>query len=229
MMGRIAQHVLRCLAAGVVALLPIAGIVAAVIWAEYTITYFWLARQSWYFPGLGLFAVVAALYLIGLVVGTVVGRWLWTQVDRLFDRLPVLGRLYQTLKQILGYGEGPGALFERVVLVPVRETQALEMGLVTNTIRTPKGEQLLVFLPACPNPMAGRLILIDATSVQPVNMRVNEALQALVALGKAGVQSLQPQMHELEQAVAVRQLKTVATDEETQVIARNPSTRAPGA
>jgi uncharacterized membrane protein len=188
----IVRHLGRCLVAGVVALLPVAGIVLAVVYAESTIASSWLAKQSFYFPGLGLLAVVVALYLIGLVVGTMVGRWAWSLVDRFFDRLPILGNLYQTLKQLLGYGEGPGALFERVVLVPTFGKETLELGLVTNTIRTPgQADQVLVFVPACPNPMQGRLVLIEADRVRPVNMHVNQAMRTLVAMGKAGVQFLQ--------------------------------------
>jgi uncharacterized membrane protein len=202
-MGVIVQHFLRCLVAGTVALLPVAGLALAVFYLEYYLAAFWLAWQDFYFPGLGLLAALILLYLIGLIVGTVVGNWAWALVDHLFARLPILGNLYQTLKQILGYGEGPGALFERVVLVPIRETNALEMGLVTNTIRAAgQPERLLVFLPACPNPLAGRLIVIETERVRPIQMRVNEAMRALVALGKAGVANLHVPVEELKQAVA---------------------------
>lgn len=204
-MSSIFRHIVRCLIAGIVALLPIAGIVVMVVYAEYRIAHYWLARQNWYFPGLGLLAVVVVLYLIGLVVGTVIGQWIWTQVDKLFARLPILGNLYQTLKQILGYGEGPGALFERVVLIPAHEANALEMGLVTNTIHVADGsEQLLVFVPACPNPMTGRLLVIEAARTRPVAMHVNEAMRAFVALGKAGIKNLQPQIGELKDAVSAQ-------------------------
>jgi uncharacterized membrane protein len=208
-MGAVFRHVGRCLVAGVVALLPIVGIVLPVVYLENLIYQSWPRGQVFYFPGLGLLTVVVILYLIGLVVGTMIGRWLWTRVDRLFDRLPILGNLYQTVKQLLGYGEGPRALFLRVVLVPGREPETMELGLVTNTLRgADNSEQLLVFIPACPNPTAGRLIAIAADRVQPVDMHVHEAMQALVALGKAGVKTLQAHLTEGNKPAATAGEKT---------------------
>jgi uncharacterized membrane protein len=185
-MSWITRHVTRCLLAGIVALLPIGGFVAGVVWLEMTISGSWLARQPWYFPGLGLIASAIGVYLIGLTVSTFVGRWVWSKIDFLFDSLPMLGRLYQTLKQIVGYGEGKDAIFQRVVLVPNGQNEGHELGLVTNSIAGESGAQrLVVFVPDAPNPTAGRLVVIEATDVQPVPMSVNDALKALLSVGKA--------------------------------------------
>jgi uncharacterized membrane protein len=110
-MQYLSKHISRCFLAGIVALLPIGGFVVAVAYLEATIASSWLAKQPFYFPGLGLLVSAAAIYLIGLTVSTFLGRWLWKRVDRLFDSLPALGRLYQTLKQIIGYGEGKRRFF----------------------------------------------------------------------------------------------------------------------
>src|SRR5262245_31273355 len=131
-METIRRHVTRCILAGVVALLPIGGFVFTVIYLESAISGSWLAKQVWYFPGMGLIATIAAIYLIGLTVSTFVGRWLWSLIDRILNSLPMLGRLYQTLKQIVGYGEGRDAIFQKVVLVPNRDSEGSELGLVTN-------------------------------------------------------------------------------------------------
>src|SRR6185295_15474767 len=117
----LSQHITRCSLAGIVALLPIGGFVITVVYLEASIAGSWLAKQPYYFPGLGLLATAAAIYLIGLTVSTFLGQWLWKRVDLLFDSLPALGRLYQTLKQIIGYGEGKDAIFQRVVLIRGRE------------------------------------------------------------------------------------------------------------
>src|SRR5882724_9528795 len=128
----LSKHISKCFLAGIVAMLPIAGFVFTVVYLEATIAGSWLARQPYYFPGLGLLATAAAIYLIGLTVSTFLGRWLWKRVDMLFDSLPALGRLYQTLKQIIGYGEGKDAIFHRVVLIRGAEPDGSELGLVTN-------------------------------------------------------------------------------------------------
>jgi uncharacterized membrane protein len=181
----LSKHISRCFLAGIVALLPIGGFVIAVVYLEATIAGSWLARQPYYFPGLGLLATAAAIYLIGLTVSTFLGRWLWNQIDRLFDSLPALGRLYQTLKQIIGYGEGKHAIFQRVILIRGSEPDGSELGLVTNETTDETGaRKLVVFVPGAPNPTTGRLIVIDAARTTPLSVTVNDALKALLSVGK---------------------------------------------
>lgn len=180
------KHVTRSLVAGVVALLPISALVFSLAYLESSIASSGLAKQAFYFPGCGLLLGTAGVYIIGLTVSTFIGRWMWRLIDRLFDRLPVLGRLYQTLKQILGYSEGKNALFQDVVLIP--GPRGDELGLVTNTATDSDGcAKLIVFVPMAPNAMNGRLVVIDVEAARPTNLTVNDAMKALVSLGKTQV------------------------------------------
>ena len=183
-MRSISRHLTRSLIAGTVALLPIGGLVLTVVWMESTISGSWLAERRFYFPGLGIVATFAIIYVIGLVVSTFLGRWIWSRIDRLLDQVPALGQLYQTLKQILGYGEGQDAIFHSVVLVPSRETPGEELGLVTNTLEHDGVSKIAVFIPGAPNPTAGRLLLIESKDVRPIDLPVSEALKSMVTLGK---------------------------------------------
>jgi uncharacterized membrane protein len=179
------QHIARCLIAGIVALLPIGGFIMTVVYLESAISSSWMAKQAWYLPGLGLVTSTAGIYLIGLTVSTFIGRWVWSLVDRLLNNLPMLGRLYQTLKQIVGYGEGKDAIFQQVVLVPNGKNEGHELGLVTNELTSGSGtRQLVIFIPDAPNPTTGRLVVIDAASVRPTTMPVSDAMKVLLSVGK---------------------------------------------
>ncbi|MBC8877302.1 MAG: DUF502 domain-containing protein [Planctomycetes bacterium] len=187
-MKSIRRHITRCLLAGAVAVLPIAGLIITVGYVESRISSSGLAKLPYYFPGFGLLASVIIIYLIGLVVSTFIGRWLWSRLDSLLDRVPALGGLYQTFKQILGYGEGEDAIFQEVVLVPGRDNQSEELGLVTNRVLDQDGStKLLIFVPASPVPTTGRLVVMDPETVRPLEMPVSETLKALVAMGKTDV------------------------------------------
>ena len=184
-MNILSKHISRCFLAGIVALLPIGGFVFTVVYLEAMIAGSWLAKQPYYFPGLGLLATAAAIYLIGLTVSTFLGRWLWNQIDLLFDSLPALGRLYQTLKQIIGYGEGKDAIFQRVILIHSREPDGAELGLVTNETTDAHGtRKLVVFVPGAPIPTTGRLIVIDESCTTALSVTVNDALKTLLSVGK---------------------------------------------
>jgi len=182
-MKPLTAHLTRCLVAGFVALLPVGGLIFSIVYAEYLIADVGLVDQEFYFPGLGLIAVALVLYLVGLVVSTFVGRWIWSRVDRLLVSLPTLGQLYQTLKQVLGYGDGEDAIFRKVVLIEGEAPGTRELGLVTNETVENATQRLTVFIPGAPNPAAGRLVLIAAQDVRPIDMPVSDALKTLVALG----------------------------------------------
>jgi len=181
----IRKHVSRCLLAGAVAALAMTGLILSVGYVEAQIASSGLAKLPFYFPGFALLASLVLVYLVGLGVTTFVGKWLWSRLDSLLDQMPILGQLYQTLKQILGYGSGEHAIFKEVVLVPGLEDQAEQLGLVTNTTLGEDGKpRLLVFVPSSPTPTTGRLLVIEPHAVKRLKMPVNEMLRVLVAMGK---------------------------------------------
>ena len=187
-MHKMIRHVSKCLLTGIVALLPIGGLVLGIGYLESMLSGAGLRQLPFYFPGLGLLAAFALLYLIGLVLTTFIGNWLWTRLDRLLDRLPALGRLYVSLKQILGYGKGKDAIFQATVMVPAPGGTGEEFGLVTNRLQLADGqERLLVFIPGSPNPTSGRLLLSAPEDVRPSEMPVNEVFKVLVAVGKTDI------------------------------------------
>lgn len=183
-MKAVLKHVTQCLIAGVVALLPVFGTVFTIWYFETEVADPWLAKQPWYLPGMGLLFVAVVIYLLGLTVTTFVGRWLWRTIDRLLDRLPLLGTLYQTLKQLVGYGSGKDAVFREVVLLDTHEADGEELGLVTNRVLNKQGEErLIVFVPGSPNPTTGRLLVVKSSEVRKLDIAVNEVLQSLVSVG----------------------------------------------
>jgi uncharacterized membrane protein len=187
-MNRVTAHLSKNLLAGVVAILPIGGLIITVGYLETTISSAGLTRLPFYFPGLGILLALLLIYLIGLILTTFIGRWLWQRIDRLLHQLPALGRLYASLKQILGYGEGEDAMFQQTVLVPAQGGSGLEIGLVTNRIELPdSSENLVIFLPGSPNPTSGRLIIAKPDEVTPTRLPVSDSFKILVAAGKSEI------------------------------------------
>lgn len=176
------RHLTRCLVAGLVALLPLGGAAITFAMLERTLSEGWLRQSEFYFPGLGLLLAILTVYGVGLLVTTFLGRWLFRRLDRLLERVPALGMLYQSLKEVLGYDSARARFFQGVVLV--RGNGGGELGLITGRAVVDGAERLLVFLPGSPNPANGRLLLAAPEEVQQVGIRVAAALRALVAMGK---------------------------------------------
>lgn len=184
-MKSLSTHITRCLLAGIVAMLPISGLVLTVGYLETSISAAGLTALPFYFPGLGILMAVVLLYLIGLLLTSIAGRWLWRRVDLLLERVPALGRLYATLKQILGYGEGEDAVFHETVLVPAQGGCGEELGLVTRRIVAPDGgEKWVVFVPGAPNPTSGRLLIVEPGQVKMTGLSPNATFSTLVSIGK---------------------------------------------
>lgn len=176
------RHLTRCLVAGIVALLPVGGAVLTVVWLESSIAGSW-RTASWYFPGLGILLALLVVYLVGLFVTTFVGRWLWRRFDRLLEGLPLLGTLYQSLKEVLGYDTTRERFFHGVVAVPADE--GFEIGFVTGEAPGPDGApHTLVFVPSSPNPTNGKLLLVEPARLRRLEVRTADALRALVSMGK---------------------------------------------
>jgi uncharacterized membrane protein len=174
--------------AGIITILPIGGLVLVMAYIENSISHSGIFRLPFYFPGLGILLVVVATYLIGLTTSTVVGNWAWRLFDRSLNSLPALGKMYASLKQILGYGEGENAMFHQTVLVPSRDGACDELGLVTNEITLDDGStRLVVFVPGTPNAATGRLVITTRDQIKMTPMSAHEALKALVAVGKTDI------------------------------------------
>jgi uncharacterized membrane protein len=181
-MERLQKHFVVCLITGLVAILPIGGTLLLVVFAERSPSP--LVPSRFYFPSEGLLLVIALLYLLGLTLTSVVGRWLWNTLDTGLTRLPGVGILYRTLKQILGFEAGEGGLFQGVVLVRDDSTDSVEIGLVTSSSGDGETKQLLVFVPFSPNPSQGRLLRISASRVTRTDWSVDKALKTLFSLGR---------------------------------------------
>ena len=185
-MNTLQKHFTKCCVAGIVALLPLLSFVLTIVYFENQLAIY-LKDSGYYFFGLGLILAAAIVYVVGLVITNFIGKWIWDLMDRLLDRLPILGNLYQTFKQILGYGEGPGAFFQRVVMIPAVDSIGESLGLVTNEKPfendPEKAHLIAVFIPTAPSPASGKLILIDRSLTKDAGISVNEAMQTIVSVG----------------------------------------------
>lgn len=185
--ARLKNHFVKCLLGGLVAALPVGGLILLLWFLDGQLRV--LAKGTGFdFEGVGLVAGLIYLYLLGLVVTTFLGRWILALIDLLLSNTPGLNALYQTLKQITGYGSGKDALFREVVLVRSELKGTLELGLITEEHRVEGQEpRLFVFVPGSPNPAAGRLVLIKRDDCVATKIPVNVALKALFSTGKTGL------------------------------------------
>lgn len=169
------------------ALLPVGGVVLTVSWLESKLSGGWLGAQTFYVPGLGLLCAVVLVYLVGLFVTTFLGRWLMRSLDRAAERIPVVGTIYQSAKEVLGYDTSRERFFQGVVLVDCGSGD--QLGLVTGTAVIDGGERTIVYVPGTPNPASGQLVFVPTEKLRRIDVRASSSLRALVAMGKSPLSS----------------------------------------
>jgi len=137
-------------------------------------------------PGVGFIVVIILVYLTGVVATNIVGRKLINYGESLLKRVPIVGLIYRSVKQIIDSFSVPSSAgFKQVVVVefPMKGTRTL--GFVTNESRDKSGERLLyIYIPTAPNPTSGFLQIVREKDVMNIDISVEDALKTVISAGK---------------------------------------------
>jgi uncharacterized membrane protein len=124
---------------------------------------------------------VVAIYGLGLIVTSLLGKLLLRLLDAVLSRVPLLKAVYQAWKQVaLSPGEG---IFARVVLIPDEGGRTSLVGFSSGQPTSPGGDTLAVFVPAAPNPTSGRLCLVHRAHCRFLGISSEEAFKMILSGG----------------------------------------------
>jgi uncharacterized membrane protein len=190
-MKRIFKHLKRYIFRGLLAVIPL-GLTAFAVKILYTsidkrITGLIEESIGFSFPGLGVLLLVAALYLLGLIVSNVVGRQLFGLLDKVANRIPLVKTTYSVGRQLSSSFSLPEKqVFRRAVLVEYLTPGIWTIGFVTGTI-VDKGRNdeplLKVFIPTPPNPISGTMVVVRESQTRDPGWSIDEALKAVISGG----------------------------------------------
>ncbi len=146
---------------------------------------------------IGIILVVILLFTLGVFVEFGARRFFQSMTDRFVRRVPVIGGLYGSLKQLVDLfdrkdeselkamsvvfchfaaGGGPGVL----ALMPSPEKMTIN------------GEEYhVVIIPTAPVPFGGGLVFIPAPQVKPIDMSVDNFISIYVSMGVSTPQFIQ--------------------------------------
>jgi len=178
-MGRLQTHVRNKLVAGALAAIPVA-VTAFILWYIDSQV---RALVGLHYPVVGLVGTLAALYLLGLFVTSLVGRWVLGLAEALLAHLPGLRDLYRSWKQMAFSPEGDEGIFARVVLIPDETGHMRMLGFSMRKPIEGDPETVCVFVPGSPNPTAGRLLFVPSRQCLPLELPVRTAFKILISGG----------------------------------------------
>ncbi|HEY6221569.1 MAG TPA: DUF502 domain-containing protein [Candidatus Eisenbacteria bacterium] len=140
--------------------------------------------------GLGFVLLNLLLLLLGWLATNLLGRRLFTLWDRLMQSVPLVNKIYATLRQIAELLLGPSraGAFGKVAVVEFPSPGTWGIGFVTSATPGETGERLdknlrSVFLPSAVNPTTGFLLLVPEDRITYLDMTAEQAMKLIVSAG----------------------------------------------
>ncbi|MBC7446725.1 MAG: DUF502 domain-containing protein [Hymenobacteraceae bacterium] len=142
-------------------------------------------------PGLGILLVVVAVALTGWVGSAVVVRPLLALTERIIHRMPLVGIVYTSLRDLFDAFVGDNQKFNEPVIVKLTEdSESYKIGFVTQPTLTMFGlpDMASVYFPDSYN-FSGELLLVPRRHITPLAVPSAEVMKFIVSGGVANVLS----------------------------------------
>jgi len=138
---------------------------------------------------LALCLAVGLITLTGRLARHFLGKKLIQLMDYIMLKVPLLNKIYGTLKQVNeAFTSSKKSSFKQVVLVEFPKDGMYSVGFVTNEhheeVQQKIPERVIsVFVPTTPNPTTGFLLLLPEEKVTKLDMSVADGIKFIVSLG----------------------------------------------
>ncbi len=152
----------------------------------------------WYCSLAALLLAGGLVTLAGVLTRYYVGKRLLEWLDAAMLRVPLLNKIYGTIKQVNdAFSTGSKTSFKTVVLVEYPRAGCHSVGFITNeqneALDRKTGRRLVnVFIPTTPNPTSGFLLLLPEDQVTKLDMSVAEGIKYIISLGAISPESTPP-------------------------------------
>ncbi|MGH9316842.1 MAG: DUF502 domain-containing protein [Thermoanaerobaculia bacterium] len=140
--------------------------------------------------GLGFVLLNILLLFLGWLATNFLGRRVFAIWDRLMKRVPLINKIYATLRQIAELLLAPSRTdsFGRVAIVEFPSPGSWGLGFVTAGVSGESGEKTgkklcSVFIPSAVNPTTGFLLLVPEERVTYLEMTPEQAMKMIVSAG----------------------------------------------
>lgn len=198
--ARLVGHVRRSLVTGTLALIPL---VATFIVLRLLFTFMDdlvqpLVEQIWgrRIIGVGIGITIVSVYVIGLLVSNVFGRYVKLQLESVVHRIPILRGVYSLFKQIVDSFSGADGAKFRVVLVEWPSKGLYTIGFHTSSVTDGRGKVYHnILVPTAPTPQTGFLAIIAEEDVIATDISLENGIAMVVSTGVIAPPDLMAALH----------------------------------
>ena len=143
-------------------------------------------------PLVSLTLVLSAILFLGILARSIIGRVALMSVEAVVERVPVVGMLYTSMKQLAeAFRSTDGhSKFQRAVVVQFPYRGSWAIGFVTGKPgsmlpipREKDNDLLTVFVPTTPLPTAGFMVVVAEDDTIALDMPVQDALKLVISGG----------------------------------------------
>ena len=142
----------------------------------------------WYWSLAALLLAIVLVTLAGRLTRHYIGQKLVEVGDDLLLRVPLLNKIYGTVKQVKEAFAGNKSSFQQAVLVEFPRAGMYSLGFITSEqrnevqVKTPEAVWS-VFVPTTPNPTSGFLVYVPDNQLIRLQMSVADAIKSIISLG----------------------------------------------
>mmetsp|Transcript_6237 Transcript_6237/g.14045 ORF Transcript_6237/g.14045 Transcript_6237/m.14045 type:complete len:197 (-) Transcript_6237:1640-2230(-) len=149
-------------------------------------------------PGLGMAILLISITFLGYLGSTILVKSVFDLTENWIARLPFIGSIYTSLKELTSALVGNKKKFDKPVLVVMhKEMQVNKLGFVTQksleAIQLPGS--IAVYVPHSYN-FSGELFILPKESVAPIDGTSTEIMKFILSGGVTGLQGTEEQKEE---------------------------------
>jgi len=136
--------------------------------------------------------IVLLIFIVGLLAGNYIGKKVFSLLDTLLSRTPIVKGVYLAVKQFMNaFKISNSERFHKVVALEYPKDGMWVIGFVTSdvgpsktSVITQNKEPLLnIFIPTTPNPTSGYLVMVSPEKVRELNMTIEQGIKFVVSAG----------------------------------------------
>ena len=125
------------------------------------------------------------IYLLGLIVSNVIGKKLYSFLESILSKIPLVSYIYNTIKQITEtLTISQKHAFKKVVYIEYPKDEIWTIALVTGESKDKDGiSYYQIFVPTTPNPTSGFMLYIKKINAKETDLSIDEGLKIVISGG----------------------------------------------
>ena len=140
---------------------------------------------------ISLITMIGGTCLVGLTLQMVFFAKIMKKIKQFLKRIPLIKQVYSTISQIIDITvSGSQKSFQKAVLVEYPRRGIYSIGFLTSTDNFLMSEYIdtkeklcNIFIPTSPNPTSGMFIIIPASDVKVLDIKIDDAIKLIISGG----------------------------------------------